>query len=104
MAYTEGRGVPQDFKEAAKWFREAAEQGMTRAQISLASLYYKGKGVPHDFVQAHMWSNVAAVGSDKEYQEGAAQNRELVAKKMTVEQIAEAQKLAREWLVAHQKK
>jgi uncharacterized protein len=55
-------------------------------------MYKYGDGVLQDNVYAHMWANIAAsLGSEK-----GKENRDNVAKKMTAEQIAEAQKLARE--------
>jgi hypothetical protein len=53
----------------------------------------KGQGVPEDYVIAHMWFSLAAAGGDR----NAAKGRDLVATRMTPAQIAEAQKLAREW-------
>ena len=88
--YNYGQGVTQDYGQAAAWYRKAAEQGNPQAQAYLGLLYDKGQGVPQDYVQAHMWLNLAAVG-------GAAKIRDRVAEKMTPEQIAEAQRLAREW-------
>jgi TPR repeat protein len=78
---------------AASWYRKAAEQGLSPAQNSLGLLYRSGLGVPHDLVQAHMWFNLAATRGDQQ----AARNREAVAGDMTAQQIAEAQKLARDW-------
>ena len=46
-----------------------------------------------DYVSAHVWFNLAAAGGYKD----AARHRDIVAAKMTPAQIAEAQKLAREW-------
>jgi TPR repeat protein len=53
--YYVGRGVPQDYSEAALWFRKAAEQGYAAAQHSLGRLYRKGQGVPQDDTQAAAW-------------------------------------------------
>ena len=83
--------------EAAKWTRKAAEQGAAGAQVGLGYMYHKGQGVPQDYVQAHMWLNLAAALGDRLVRTEAAQNRDKVAGLMTREQIAEAQKLAREW-------
>jgi TPR repeat protein len=56
-------------------------------------MYFAGRGVPQDYVMAHMWLNLAvANGNDV-----AAGARDTVSAKMTAAQIAEAQKLAREW-------
>ncbi len=56
-------------------------------------MYYGGEGVPQDYAQAHMWFNLAGAQG----LEQAAKNRDNVAKRMTPTQIAEAEKLAREW-------
>ena len=95
--YAEGQGVPQDDTEAAKWYRKAAEQGHAYAQISLGSMYLYGNGVPQDNTLAHMWFSLAAVHSIE-----AEQNRDMVAEDMTRNQIAEAQRMAREWMAKHQ--
>jgi uncharacterized protein len=55
--------------------------------------YYNGRGVPQDYVLTHMWLNLAAA---KGMQLAANRRIELEAK-MTPEQIAEAQQMAREW-------
>ncbi len=84
--------------EAVKWFRKAAEQGYGGAQFNLGVMYDNGYGVPQDYVQAYMWFNLAAVGFPPgENRDSAAENRDIVAKFMTPAQIAEAQRLAREW-------
>ena len=95
--YRKGRGVPQDNAEAVKWWRLAAEQGHDDAQYNLGGMYLNGKGVPHDYIQAHMWSSLAAAKSN----ENGRINRDIIAKKMTLAQMAEAQRLAREWLEEH---
>ena len=157
--YRIGRRVPQDYTEAAKWCRRAAEQGDIEAQSSLGALYSMGHGVSrsqrealkwltpaagkgharaqlvlgqvyeyggHDLapdkVRAHMWYNIAAsnfIGDRKiaaeflspdqatirrelltlaeQSRARAVQSRARVANTMSAEQIAEAQRLAREW-------
>ncbi len=71
----------------------AAEQGHASAQYYLGLMYGEGQGVPQDYVQAHMWFNLAGAQGDKE----AAKARDHVAGLMTPAQLAEAQRLAREW-------
>jgi hypothetical protein len=93
IMYEYGQGVPLDHKEAAKWYRLAAEQGDAVAQFSLGLMYVRGEGVPQDYVQAHMWLNLAAAAGDA----GSIKERDITARKMTPDQIAEAQRLAREW-------
>ena len=105
FSYERGLGVPQNYKEAVRWYLAAAEQGHSKAQYNLAAMYAHGNGVPQDYIQAHVWYNLAAsdLTSDnretaaKNQRERAAQNRDAIAEKMTSEQIAEAQRLAREW-------
>ncbi|MDB4127545.1 sel1 repeat family protein, partial [bacterium] len=89
-----GDGVPKDYTEAVKWSRKAAEQGNAMAQYNLGLMYAKGDGVLKDYATAYMWVNLAAAtGSEK-----SAKGRDLLAERMTKEQIAEGQKLSREWL------
>lgn len=96
--YREGRGVPQDYAQAVAWFRKAADQGSANGQSSLGLMYEAGWGVPQDYVLAHMWYNLAASRAVNDASKGvAAIYRDLVAAKMTPAQIAEAQRLAREW-------
>src|SRR5260221_11174092 len=52
--------MPRDYKEAAKWFRAAADSGSGDAQNSLAVLYYKGLGVELDYTEAARWLRLAA--------------------------------------------
>jgi TPR repeat protein len=92
-----GQGVPMDYKEAAKWFRLAAEQGDVYGQFNLGSLYEKGHGVSLNLVLAHMWYNLAVSRSPIQQQKSWSGVRDSLAAKMTAAQIAEAQKLAREW-------
>lgn len=87
--YQSGRGVPQDYQEAAKWYLSAIGSGFSRARGPLGKLYVE----MGDLVSAHMWFNLAAVTDDR----WAAEERDNIAQKMTPAQIAEAQKLAREW-------
>ena len=91
--YNRGRGVPQDYVEAVKWFRLAADQGLDTAQYNLGMMYANGHGVPLDYVSAHMWLNLSAAQG----LQIAANFRDDFSKLMTPAQIAEAQKLAREW-------
>jgi TPR repeat protein len=95
--YNTSQGVQQDYAQARNWWLKAAAQGHAKAQLSLGTLYALGQGVPQDFVQAHMWVNIAAQGL-----ENSVKARDLLIKIMTPEQIAEAQRLARQWLAQHQ--
>ena len=105
LMYRDGRqGVPQDAVEAASWWRKAAEQRHTPAQSSLGYAYYTGQGVPQDYVESHKWFNLAASRASAEDQKEYAENRDLLASLMTPQQIADAQKLAREWQAAFEQR
>jgi TPR repeat protein len=62
--YDKGRGVPQDYKTAVKWYRLAARQGHTDAQHNLGQMYRKGEGVPQDYKTAVKWYRLAAEQGD----------------------------------------
>ena len=59
-------------------------------------MYNNGEGVPQDYVQAHKWVNLAA-SRTTERAEDYRLTRDKLAEKMTASQVAEAQRLAREW-------
>ncbi len=88
-----------DYETALREFRPLAEQGNVDAQNALGWMYYIGGGVLQDYVQAHMWYNLAAAQGDK----AAAKNRDIVATKMTPNDVSKAQRMAREWLSKHGK-
>ena len=92
LLYNLGKGVPQDYKEAFKWFSLSAQQGYEVAQRELGVMYYKGVGTIQDYIYAHMWWSIAASSGETT----AATNRDKVVEEMTKDQIAEAQRLARE--------
>jgi localization factor PodJL len=52
IRFSEGRGVPQSFEEAALWLARAADHGLAPAQYRLGSLYEKGQGVKKDLTEA----------------------------------------------------
>jgi TPR repeat protein len=94
LMYYDGRGVPQNYAEAAKWFHLAVNQGNAAAKNLLGAMYANGWGVQQDYVRAFMWFDLAAAQGGGEE---STKYRDLVAQHMTAAQIAEAQKLAREW-------
>lgn len=85
--YFDGNGVPLDYAQSVKWYLLAADRGNTDAQIALGFLYKYGEAVRFDYVQSYKWFDLA----------GSLSERDVVATMMTPTQIAEAQKLVREW-------
>ena len=92
IMYDKGQGVVQDYAEAVKWWKLAAAQGRAGAQLNLGINYFNGQGVVQDYVRAHMWWNLSAAQGNA----NSAKNRDIATAKMNTQQIAEAQKLARE--------
>ena len=94
--YEDGDGVPQNYAQAARWYRMAAEHVPDRrsagvAQSGLGFLYMDGHGVSQDYVPAYMYF---ALSNSKK-------NMQWAAGKMTGSQIAEAQREAKEWVQQH---
>ena len=85
-----GRG---DYDRAVQEFRLLAEQGHAQAQVNLGILYSQGRGVPKDSVQAYRWYTLAAGQGD----DLAEKFKDHLEKSMTLDQLAEARRLAREW-------
>jgi TPR repeat protein len=84
--------------QALVWYRRAAEQGDIDAQVALGLAYAQGIGVVQDYIEADKWFNIAAsrAKSADELSDIAGHHNKL-AHVMTSSQIAEAQKLVREW-------
>jgi len=79
---------------AALWiFRPLAEQGNASAQNNLGVMYAIGNGLPLDYVEAYKWANLAAAQGNKV----AEEFMDSIAARMTSLQIAEAQRLTRDW-------
>jgi TPR repeat protein len=87
------RGGQQDYKMAVYYLRLAANEGHDVAQRRLGELYQRGEGVQQDFIKAYMWYSLGSAHGA----EAGARLRDALAKQMDPDQIAEAQKLVREW-------
>lgn len=98
-----GRGLPQNYTEAAIWYRRAAEQGDSLAQYSLGLLYDRGHGVPQDIVEASKWLNLSTAGAPAQAREVRARIRDAVTTKMTRGEIAQARLRALEWVPTHER-
>ena len=97
QAYEDGDGVPQDHAQAAEWYRKAAEHvpdygGAGQGRNDLGLLYLGGLGVPQDYVEAYKWFALAG---------GLTGNMDEAAKRMTQDQVAEAQRRAKAWTKDH---
>ena len=92
--YANGRGVPRDYAEAVKWYRLAADQGHSLAQYNLGVAYNSGQGVPQDDAQALMWLNLAY---QNDWSDETANAIKVVARRITPQQLAQAQELVHNW-------
>jgi hypothetical protein len=94
--YRDGLGVLQDYQEASKWYRLSAEQGDAYSQSSLGAMYRDGLGFAQDFVLAYMWFNIAAANANNsEQQKRYIDSRNIVEERLSAQQLAKAQELAR---------
>ena len=102
LLYFRGRGVRGDDAQAATWYRRAAEKGYAPAQGALGYMLAYGAGVDQNQVLAFMWLGLAGTGTPDDFTRGLyVQQRDELARRMTREQIVEAQRLIREWDAAH---
>ena len=88
----------ESYANAFKGFRELAEKGSSVSQYFIGVMYLRGAGTLQDFVGAHMWLNIAASKGHKK----ARNHLEKLTDKMSCEQLAEAQMLARKWVETHE--
>ncbi|HET6177960.1 MAG TPA: GAF domain-containing protein [Candidatus Sulfotelmatobacter sp.] len=87
-------GIPQDEREAFRWFTRAAEHGSLAAQSKLGFLYWSGRGVPKDFNKAYFWTVLARARGD----EGSRDLAAVLASGMTRAQAATIEEQAGSWL------
>lgn len=93
--YRDGDGVPQDPLASLKWYQRAAENGDVGAQLTLADAYAYGS--PPNYVEAYKWYEIAI----RYWGPLAVRAREVLAERMTPEQISQATRLAGDWLKAN---
>ena len=93
VIYFKGLGMAKNYAEAFKWYKRAADQGNATAQYNLGAMYAKGQTVPQDLVTAHMLYTLAAAQGVR----AAGAAKEQLAKSMSAEQIAQANKMAKDW-------
>jgi len=97
LMYANGYGVPQNYIEAANWFRLASELGNAGAQYQLGLMYDKGLGVPQDYVLAYMWLDLATAGATGRERDDWVRIRNAVGSKLSLIQRTQAQGLALQW-------
>ena len=88
--YDNGEGVPQDYKEAVKWYTKAAEQGDATAQSMVGLCYADGRGVAKNPIKGYAWFNIAIANGEKTIHT-LADSLEI---ELSPEQLIEAQALS----------
>jgi TPR repeat protein len=89
-----------DKSSAFKWFCQAAEQGVVKAQSKLGFLFSSGDGVVEDLIEGHKWFYIASQGGDKPAGSNLERSRALLG----VRQVGEAERRAVSWLSTFKKK
>ena len=117
LAYERGIYVAQDDAEAFRWYRRAANKIYERPgdtwihspQYNFGAMFASGRGTAQDYVQALMWFTLAAAFGDTKPpdefgmkllgtpKETGPEQRDRLKSLMTSAQIAEAERMAREW-------
>lgn len=87
LLYRNGQGVAADGRESLRWLRLAAHGGHAPAQSNLGAAYVQGRGVPQDAQLAYVWLSAGAAQGSRE----AATNLEVLRRRMTPQQISQAQ-------------
>lgn len=93
VLYALGWGVNQNDAEAFKWYRKSAEQDLVHAQYNLGVWYHLGRYVERDRIAAHLWYSLAA----RQGHENAAAELAVLVEQMSREEIAAAERKARDW-------
>ena len=96
--YDEGKGVAQNYQEALKWYRLAADQGNTIAQHNLGWSYYDGQGVSKNIEMAYYWWLIASANADAEDYGDFSENRDLAASELVDSVCIRIQNEARLWI------
>jgi len=107
VMHASGQGVPHNEPEAVKWFLLSAAQGNADAEYSLGQEYATGGfghgGIERDAPEAYFWLVLAIENkaSNKRSLDSATQMRDLIAGKLTPEQLAKVEKRLADWRATH---
>lgn len=98
VMHENGWGVPMDEDESIKWYKLAADQGVVAAQSALGRFYAMDFSEKYDPVAAYMWFSVAEKFGDID----ARSKRDVVASRMTPQQLTEADAQVTAWANGHE--
>jgi len=96
--FSAGVGVPRSDQEAFRWFSRAANQGHAHAMLLVAGFYAIGRGVEKNNVEAYKWAYIVNGASRvDEFRDGSSQLMNLLAKRMSPDEIERARNDAGRW-------
>ncbi len=115
LKYLEGKIVRKDVNAAVVLLKSAARQNLQGAMFNLGVLFVEGQAIPQDLVRSYMWFEVTSswkpgpggdrpIGSVAGIGERATGIKKMLIARMSPTQIAEAHRLAREWMAAFEKR
>ena len=93
LCYEAGTGVPKSEALALKWFSMAAKEGNPSAQFEMGDCYRLAKGVEINLTKAYFWFNLSAASGNQD----ARDCRDALARRMSMEEILEAQRQSQEF-------
>jgi localization factor PodJL len=82
----DGGGKGADYKDAAQWFRKAADRGVADSQFNLGILYARGIGVEQNLAESFKWFSLATAQGDAD----AGHKRDDIAKRLDAQSLAAA--------------
>jgi TPR repeat protein len=97
--YRDGRGgVGADARQAAEWYRRAADGDDIRAQYSLGQMYLDGQDLPRDYGSAYQWFALAAGQAPlDDNRKALIELRNIAAARMSPEAVDAAARHVAEW-------
>ena len=99
--YFDGRGVPQDYAQAACGI-ETRPSRVTLTPNDDSGVSRWWPGVPQDYAEAYFWHALAAAGErDASDAKEAAKDRDEAASHLTPADLSREQERARKWFEAH---
>ena len=91
--YSGHKNGVRDYRQAARWYKNAAVNGSRQAQHRLATLYARGQGVAQDYARAYAWCKVAV------FQDSRRARRKLgiIEARMSLQQLRRGRWLAQDY-------
>jgi len=95
--YVRGLGVNQNDQEAMRWFSAAADAGHPASQFNVGLMLLEGRGQRRDPEKAYFWFILASKGNARDIADLATKNIDVVKKRLTPQQIEDAEALVKIW-------